>query len=114
MFSSITILKVFNSAFHGAVGAIIYTDPAQFAPEGTQNTFPYSWWLPDSGTQRGSSMCGAGPGDPLTPGYPSIDGIYRNKIDKSGLPKIPVTAMSYKDAKEILRRMKGNELQATN
>ena len=48
-----------------------------------------------------------GPGDPLTPGFPSVDGIYRNPINKSGLPTIPAVAMSYGDAKEILRRMKG-------
>ena len=48
-----------------------------------------------------------GPGDPLTPGFPSVDGIYRNPLNKSGLPTIPAMAMSYGDAKEILRRMKG-------
>ena len=50
-----------------------------------------------------------GPGDPLTPGFPSVDGIYRNPLNKSGLPTIPAMAMSYGDAKEILRRMKGKK-----
>ena len=59
-------------------------------------------------------MGGAGPGDPLTPGYPSVDGIYRNPKNQSGLPKIPATAMSYGDVKEILRRIKGNICHATN
>ena len=48
-----------------------------------------------------------GPGDPLTPGYPAVDGIYRLALNQSGLPTIPATAMSYGDAKEVLRRMKG-------
>ena len=99
--------KVFNAVSHGASGALIYTDPAQFAPEGTQNTFPQSWWLPDSGTQRGASMGKTGPGDPLTPGFPSIDGIYRQPINDSGLPTIPAFGLSYGDAQEILHRMKG-------
>ena len=96
-----------NAASHGASGAIIYTDPAQFAPEGPQNTFPNSWWLPDSGMQRGSAMGEKGPGDPLTPGFPAVEGIYRQSLNQSGLPTIPSMAMSYGDANEILRRMKG-------
>ena len=52
-------------------------------------------------------MGGKGPGDPLTPGYPAVDGIYRLPLNHSGLPTIPANAMSYGDAKEILRLMKG-------
>lgn len=99
--------KVFNAASHGASGAIIYTDPGQFAPDGPLNTFPNSWWLPDTGVQRGTSLGKQGPGDPLTPGFPSVDGIYRKPLNQSGLPTIPAMALSYGDAKEILRRMKG-------
>ena len=70
-------------------------------------TLPKSWWLPDSGTQRGSAISETGPGDPLTPGFPSVDGIYRQPLNESGLPPIPAFALSYGDAKEILNRMKG-------
>ena len=101
------VFKVFNAASHGASGAIIYTDPGQFAPDGPLNTFPNSWWLPDTGVQRGTSLGKQGPGDPLTPGFPSVDGIYRKPLNQSGLPTIPAMALSYGDAKEILRRMKG-------
>lgn len=52
-------------------------------------------------------MGATGPGDPLTPGFPSIDGIYRQPLNESGLPTIPAFALSYGDAQEILRRMKG-------
>ena len=99
--------KVLNAVLQGASGVLIYTDPAQFAPEGAENTFPRSWWLPDTGTQRGSSKYATGPGDPLTPGYPSVDGIYRQPLNESGLPTVPAFALSYGDAQEILRRMKG-------
>lgn len=104
------LFKVSNAVSHGASGALIYTDPAEFAPEGNENTFPRSWWLPGSGIQRGTSMGATGPGDPLTPGFPSVDGIYRQPLNESGLPKIPAFELSYKDAEEILRRMKGEFL----
>lgn len=52
-------------------------------------------------------MGGTGPGDPLTPGFPSSDGIYRQPLNESGLPTIPAFELSYGDAEEILRRMKG-------
>ena len=106
--------KVLNAASQGASGALIYNDPAQFVPEGTQNTFPRSWWLPDSGTHRGSVRKAAGPGDPLTPGFPSVDGIYRQPLNDSGLPTIPAFALSYGDAQEILRRMKGEYIPAVS
>ena len=52
-------------------------------------------------------MGATGPGDPLTPGFPSIDGIYRQPLNESGLPRVPAFELSYGDAQEILRRMKG-------
>ena len=100
-------LKVLNAASHGASAVIIYNDPEQYAPEGTNNTFPNSWWLPDSGTQRGSARKATGPGDPLTPGFPSVDGIYREALNGSDSLPIPAMVLSYGDAQEILRRMKG-------
>lgn len=97
-----------NAASHGASAAIIYTDPAEYAPEGTgNNTFPHSWWLPDSGAQRGAARNATGLGDPLTPGFPSVDGIYREVLNNNGSSPIPAIVLSYGDAQEILRRMKG-------
>jgi hypothetical protein len=55
----------------GAVGAILYNDPADYAPFGiTPNqTFDQKWYMPPTGAQRGSAYTSNG--DPLTPVYPS-------------------------------------------
>lgn len=57
---------------HGAIGIIIYSDPDDYAQGQTDSTqvYPHDWWLPASGTQRGTIFLGSG--DPLTPGYPAI------------------------------------------
>ncbi|EDO34357.1 predicted protein [Nematostella vectensis] len=99
--------KVRSAGYNGAIAALIYQDPEQFAPEGPNNTFPNSWWLPDTGIQRGGAGLGSWPGDPLTTGYPAVDGIYRMPVSKLGQPKIPSYGLSYGDALKILKRMKG-------
>lgn len=55
----------------GAVGAILYNDPADYAPFGINpnQTYNQTWFMPPSGTQRGSAY--TSDGDPLTPFYPS-------------------------------------------
>ncbi|KAJ7371543.1 hypothetical protein OS493_024883 [Desmophyllum pertusum] len=71
------------------------------------NTFPKTWWLPGTGTQRGS--IGFADGDPLTPLLPAIDGIYRiTKNDTDALPKIPAQVMTYDNAVEFLKRLAGD------
>ena len=55
---------------HGAIGIIIYSDPADYTNGNTSQVYPYDWWLPPSGAQRGTVY--VGDGDPETPGYPSI------------------------------------------
>lgn len=59
---------------HGAVGVIIYNDPADSvdlnkAQPIKNDTFPNSWYLPPSGVERGSVMIFSG--DPQTPGFPA-------------------------------------------
>lgn len=56
------------------MGVIIYNDPEDNVNLELHNatyndTFPYSWYLPPSGVERGSVMEFSG--DPLTPGFPS-------------------------------------------
>ncbi|XP_001633754.2 N-acetylated-alpha-linked acidic dipeptidase 2 isoform X1 [Nematostella vectensis] len=99
--------KIKAASDNGAIGALVYTDPEEFAPEGSNQTFPDSWWLPETGVQRGAAGMGSGPGDARTPGYPSVDGIYRIPLTKLKKPKIPAYGLSYKDALQILKRMKG-------
>lgn len=55
----------------GAIGAILYNDPMDYAPFGTSpdEVYDQKWYMPPSGTQRGSAY--TSDGDPLTPVYPS-------------------------------------------
>ena len=90
----------------GAEGAIIYHDPADYAPEGQNKVYPQYIWLPRTGVQRGSIIIGRG--DPLTPGLPSVEGVFRLPVDKANLPKIPATPMPWGNAVELLKLMEGN------
>ena len=56
----------------GAIGLILYSDPADYAVGGISSVYPDSWWLPGYGVQRGSLYITGVGGDPLTPGYPSL------------------------------------------
>ena len=65
---------------------------ADVAANGTEpkDVYPNSFWLPPTGMQRGSLLIFDG--DPQTPNYPSLDGVFVEEIDdikKSYLYKIP-------------------------
>lgn len=64
-------VQVVLAAQYGAVGVAMYTDPADYAAEGTdtEDVYPHTWWLPPTGVQRGTVY--AENGDPLTPGFPA-------------------------------------------
>ena len=49
---------------------ILFSDPADCAVMGTNNTYPTSWWMPDTGTQRGTLNIVKG--DFPTQGFPAI------------------------------------------
>ena len=98
-------LKVQLAEKRGAIGTLLYTDPREFAPEGSGSTFPDSFWLPDTGIQRGVAIYRGVPGDPRTPGMPSIDGIYR--MNDTFMPSVPSYQLSYADALDVLRLMNG-------
>ena len=101
-------LQIQNAEQHGAAGVLLYTDPHEFAPDGPNNTFPHSFWLPDTGIQRGGAIYRGIPGDPKTPGLPSIDGMYRS-ADSNFMSTVPSYQLSYGDASEILQLMKGKK-----
>lgn len=84
----------------------MYNDPADFAPEGQDKVYPEYIYLPKTGVQRGSIL--ANRGDPITPGLPSVDGIFRIAPEDAGLPQIPATPMPYGDAVKLLKIMEGN------
>lgn len=91
--------KVRNCASRGGVGSLLYLDPEQVAPEGLDNVFPNSTWMPDTAMQRGSLMA---VGDPLTPGVPATASTERIDPAFAGLPPIPCHTIGYRDAKALL------------
>ncbi|HYP01071.1 MAG TPA: M28 family metallopeptidase [Pyrinomonadaceae bacterium] len=94
---------------NGAIGLIIYSDPADDGY--TQgDVYPNGPWRPETSAQRGSVMyLFQYPGDPLTPGKPAIAGTPRLKLDDPALniPRIPVQPISYGDARRLLEPLRG-------
>uniref|UniRef100_A0A0B7AYA9 Peptidase M28 domain-containing protein n=1 Tax=Arion vulgaris TaxID=1028688 RepID=A0A0B7AYA9_9EUPU len=102
--------KVDLAALHGAIGIIIYSDPADCTGlnMGDPRVYPDTWWLPPTGAQRGTIF--TGDGDPLTPGYPANDLGYRYTEENvvPPLPKIPCHPIGYGAAYNILKKIELN------
>ena len=95
----------------GAAALLIYSDPAD---GGYASGLPYpeGRWLNDSSVQRGSLQTLPYPGDPLTPDGPAVSADrgtppVRLAPEQVALPAIPVAALPYGSAVEILKRMSG-------
>jgi N-acetylated-alpha-linked acidic dipeptidase len=100
---------------HGAIGCLIYSDPADdgYAED---RTFPDGPMRPKDGVQRGSVMDfpHANPGDPLTPGIGAVPGAKRLDIkDAKNLAPIPTLPISYGDAQPLLAALNGPLAPAT-
>ena len=94
---------------HGAVGCLIYSDPADdgYAED---RTFPEGPMRPKDGVQRGSVMDfpHAYPGDPLTPGVGATENAKRLDIkDAKNIAPIPTLPISYGDAQPLLAALTG-------
>lgn len=93
---------------NGAVGLIIYSDPAD---DGYMqgDVYPQGPWRPESSAQRGSvEFLFEYPGDPLTPGRPAVPGTPRIRMEEAtNLPHIPVQPISYGDARRLLAPLRG-------
>jgi N-acetylated-alpha-linked acidic dipeptidase len=93
---------------HGAVGCIIYSDPADdgYAQD---ETYPDGPARPPQGIQRGSvADMPLYPGDPLTPGVGATHDAKRLKISEAQtILKIPVLPISYADAEPFLQALSG-------
>ncbi|XP_015680366.1 N-acetylated-alpha-linked acidic dipeptidase 2 [Protobothrops mucrosquamatus] len=100
--------KVKNAILAGAKGIILYSDPADYCAPGVK-PYPEGWNLPGQGVQRGNVLNLNGAGDPLTPGYPAKEYMFRLDVsDGVGIPTIPVHPISYHDAEVLLRFMGGS------
>ena len=100
--------KALTAQNEGAAGLLIYSDPAEDG-YARGKVFPDGPWGPESHIQRGSITYDfLVPGDPLTPGWASVEGARRIPMAEAvSLPKIMAVAMSWRDAKPILERMDG-------
>jgi N-acetylated-alpha-linked acidic dipeptidase len=94
---------------HGAIGCIIYSDPADdgFAQG---DVYPKGPWRPVASGQRGSvQFLFQYPGDPLTPGKPAIPGTPRISLEEAyaDIPRIPVQPLAYDEARKLIEPLKG-------
>ena len=92
----------------GAIGCIIYSDPAD---DGYMqgDVYPKGPWRPVASGQRGSvQYLFDYPGDPLTPGKPAIAGVPRLKPEEAtDLTRIPVQPIAYDVAKTLIAPLQG-------
>lgn len=96
------------AAEKGAIGTIIYSDPADDG-YGAGDVYPKGPFKPESGVQRGSVMdMPTYPGDVLTPGRGATGKAKRLKRENTPtITKIPVLPMSYRDALPLLAAIGG-------
>jgi N-acetylated-alpha-linked acidic dipeptidase len=93
---------------HGAVGCIIYSDPADDG-YAVDKTYPDGPMRPPQGIQRGSvADMTLFPGDPLTPGIGATPAAPRlTRETAPTIMKIPVLPISYADAQHFLAALDG-------
>ncbi|WP_353067225.1 M28 family metallopeptidase [Tunturiibacter psychrotolerans] len=107
-------IKTYIAQQYGAVGVIIYSDPAD---DGyfRGDMYPKGPYRPETGVQRGSvQFLPIYPGDPTTPGTastPDLPDSKRIPADKlqNNQPSIPTNPLSYHDAAPILKALGGEE-----
>ena len=100
--------KALTAEREGAAAMIIYSDPAEDGYK-RGKVFPDGPWGPESHIQRGAITYDfMVAGDPLTPGWASIEGAKRIPISEAvSVPKIIALPMSWRDAKPLLENMDG-------
>ena len=100
-------IKAREAERHGAAALLIYSDPQD---DGfvRGDVYPGGPMRPPQGIQRGSVFNGTG--DPTTPGAPSRAGVKRIPPAESGVPRIPVVPLSYSNAAELLRDVRGVQI----
>jgi len=93
---------------HGAIGCLIYSDPADDG-YAAGDVYPEGPYRPKDGAQRGSVMdMPVYPGDPLTPGIGATKDAKRlDRKDAITIMKIPVLPISYEDALPLLQSLGG-------
>lgn len=102
------------AAEHGAIGCIIYSDPADDG-YAQGDSYPDGGYRPKDGVQRGSVMdMPVYPGDPLTPDAGATKDAKRlDRSEAITIMKIPVLPISYEDAQPLLQSLKGEVVPAS-
>ena len=98
---------------NGAVGLILYSDPAD---DGYMrgDVYPRGPWRSPDAIQRGTvKYIFQHASDPLTPGWAATADAERIPIaEATDLPKIPVVPLAYRDAEPLLKALAGPNVPA--
>ena len=94
----------------GAVGLLMYLDPADYGYTRGE-TWPKGGWANPTCIQRGSVLVLPYKGDPLTPFVEATEDADRLDPAHVGFPWIPVQPIGYAAASMILARMQGAEVE---
>ncbi len=100
-------IKAREAERNGAAALLLYSDPADDGYV-RGDVYPDGPMRPPTGVQRGSVMNGAG--DPTTPGWASVPGARRVPLDSLVVPRIPVIPLSWSNAAELLRDIRGTSI----
>ena len=93
----------------GAIGLVMYTDPADSGYMRGQ-IYPDGGWANGSSIQRGSIVTKPWAGDPLTPFVEATKDAARIDESEAFLPTIPVQPIGWDAAQPILEAMNGDTL----
>ncbi|KAH7141518.1 hypothetical protein B0J13DRAFT_503917 [Dactylonectria estremocensis] len=103
-------LKVKNAQDHGAIAAVIFTDPAgdgNITVANGYESYPDGPARNPNSVQKGSTLfLSTHPGDPTTPGYPSIEGAPRADVSDV-IAKIPSLPVSHAAVEPLLQALDG-------
>jgi N-acetylated-alpha-linked acidic dipeptidase len=100
--------KALTAQREGAAAILIYSDPAEDGYK-KGKVVPEGPWGPEYHIQRGAITYDfMVPGDPLTPGWASVEGAKRIPVSEAvSIPKIMALPLSWHDAKPLLAHMDG-------
>ncbi len=100
--------KALTAEREGAAAMIVYSDPNEDG-YGKGEVYPKGPWGPASHLQRGGIAYDyIVPGDPLTPGWASVEGARRIPASEAvSIPKIMALPMSHQDIQPILEKLGG-------
>lgn len=100
--------KALTAEREGAAAMIVYSDPKEDG-YGQGAVYPKGPWGPATHLQRGGIAYDyIVPGDPLTPGWASVDGARRIPVSEAvSVPKIMALPMSHQDIQPILAALGG-------